>query len=281
MFKRVSEVYIPVALFLGWCNTGQVLAQDISHSDGSSTAEAEKNQWHGLFGAGLAMLPEYDGADDYEFVPFIIVDATRGPFYIEFRGLEALANIVPDTRFNAGPLVNIEPGRDEDMENEAVARMRPLDDAIEVGGFVRYNVPNVLKGGDAVGIQLQAAQDVTDGHDGMISEFEVEYSLPASQRWYLEIDANVSYGDESYMQALFGVDAVDASRSGLSPYEAGAGLVGAGVGITVNYALGRRWGILGVASYTQLLGDAADSPLVDDEGSASQYFGGLAVSYGF
>ena len=34
-------------------------------------------------------------------------------------------------------------------------------------------------------------------------------------------------------------------------------------------------------AYKRLLDDAADSPVVDDEGSADQLFGGLLVTHGF
>ncbi|MEN1729710.1 MAG: MipA/OmpV family protein, partial [Pseudomonadota bacterium] len=48
-----------------------------------------------------------------------------------------------------------------------------------------------------------------------------------------------------------------------------------------NYALNDRWGLFGVVSYQRLLSDAADSPIVDDEGSANQFLAGIGIGYNF
>ena len=37
----------------------------------------------------------------------------------------------------------------------------------------------------------------------------------------------------------------------------------------------------GIASYTRLVGDAEDSPVVDDVGNANQFFSGLIIVYNF
>ncbi len=38
---------------------------------------------------------------------------------------------------------------------------------------------------------------------------------------------------------------------------------------------------MGLLSYKHLLGDAEDSPVVDDEGDANQFSGGILVFYKF
>ncbi len=40
------------------------------------------------------------------------------------------------------------------------------------------------------------------------------------------------------------------------------------------------WNVTAIGGYTRLLNDDADSPIVDDVGSADQFFVGIAVSYG-
>jgi outer membrane protein len=42
-----------------------------------------------------------------------------------------------------------------------------------------------------------------------------------------------------------------------------------------------RWSVTALASYTRLLDDAADSPIVDDAGDANQFFGGALINYRF
>ena len=38
---------------------------------------------------------------------------------------------------------------------------------------------------------------------------------------------------------------------------------------------------MGILRYTRLVGDAEDSPVVDDEGDENQFFGGVLVKYSF
>ena len=47
------------------------------------------------------------------------------------------------------------------------------------------------------------------------------------------------------------------------------------------YSLSREWNLVFAVTYTRLLGDAADSPVVDDEGSENQFMGGILVTYTF
>lgn len=43
----------------------------------------------------------------------------------------------------------------------------------------------------------------------------------------------------------------------------------------------QNWGFMGLATYKRLVGDAADSPVVEDEGSENQFSGGVLVFYKF
>ena len=50
---------------------------------------------------------------------------------------------------------------------------------------------------------------------------------------------------------------------------------------TASYKPWEQWGFMGLLSYKHLLGDAEDSPVVDDEGDANQFSGGILVFYKF
>ena len=73
----------------------------------------------------------------------------------------------------------------------------------------------------------------------------------------------------------------DASRSGLDTYDAHSGFKNVGVSASLTYALTPHWSLTGLASYERLLGDAADSPVVDDRGSENQVVGAALVNYRF
>lgn len=83
------------------------------------------------------------------------------------------------------------------------------------------------------------------------------------------------------MQTYFGVSAGDARRSGLDRYNADAGIKDIGINLGANWIITQNWSVMGIASYTQLLGDASnDSPVVD-EGSEGQFFGAAMAVYRF
>ena len=42
-----------------------------------------------------------------------------------------------------------------------------------------------------------------------------------------------------------------------------------------------KTGLMGILGYLRLTGDAKNSPIVDIEGDASQYFGGIMATYQF
>ena len=83
------------------------------------------------------------------------------------------------------------------------------------------------------------------------------------------------------MQTYFGVSTGDARRSGLKRYDADAGIKDIGINLAANWIITQNWSVMGIVSYTQLLGDASnDSPIVD-EGSEGQLFGAAMVVYRF
>jgi outer membrane protein len=83
------------------------------------------------------------------------------------------------------------------------------------------------------------------------------------------------------MQTYFGVDRRDAARSGLDRYNADSGIKDVGIDLGVNWIITQSWSAKGIASFTQLVGDADDDSPVVDEGSEGQFFGAALVVYKF
>ncbi len=51
--------------------------------------------------------------------------------------------------------------------------------------------------------------------------------------------------------------------------------------MNASYQWTEHWGVTGMIGVTRLVGDAADSPIVDDAGSATQGVAALGISYRF
>jgi outer membrane scaffolding protein for murein synthesis (MipA/OmpV family) len=97
----------------------------------------------------------------------------------------------------------------------------------------------------------------------------------------MSVDAKMTYADKDYSKAYFGVTAAGAAASGLPVYTASAGLTKAEIGLSARYLFSPNWGLNGRVAYGRLLGDAAKSPIVKQEGSANQFNATLGVLYRF
>ncbi|NIA71757.1 MipA/OmpV family protein [Pelagibius litoralis] len=234
----------------------------------------------GFIALGPAVSPEYEGSSDYEPVPLIISRVDALGLSLEIEGLDARLNVLPDSRFQFGPAVTYRPGRD-DVSNDVVDRLSSIDDAFEFGGFLRYQFTELFDPRDEFELSAQVLADVTGTHEGLTATLGGGYAIFFGQRWRLGLDTGITFASDDYMQTYFGIDARDSARSGLQRYDSDGGLKDVGVEATLSYNFTERWGVLGRVEYTRLLGDAADSPIVDDEGSPDQLFGGLAISYRF
>ena len=245
------------------------LAQDID----ISTAESIKIK-ESVVGLGLAFIPDYEGSEDYTAMPVINARLNlNNNMYIGFLGNTLRANLVPSQEWNAGPLLRYRPERN-DVENDQVDAMEKVDAAIEVGGFLSYNLPDWT-------FSLSAAQDIAGGHDGLVLDLGAGYRYKLQADTTLTLNGQMTFASSDYMEAYFSVDQGDHIRSGLSTYTADAGLKDIGFGCAVQHVFARHWSVVGVLKYTRLLGDAADSPVVDDAGSANQLLTGAFVNYSF
>ncbi len=248
----------------------KALAQDVVEVTSSGTAGSRDN----IVGLGVGFAPDYEGSEDMQAVPLLQFryNFAHGR-YLGFLGNTLRVNLVPSQSWNFGPLLRYRGERD-DVENDRVDRMEKVDAAVELGAFLNYNIESWT-------FSISAAGDVSDAHDGYAIDFGVNYRSKIQDRSMLIVFAKSTYASEDYMDTYFGVGATDSARSGLPVYDADAEFKDVGIGALMQYNFNDRWGLLGVVQFTKLLGDASDSPLVDDEGDDNQLLGGVIVNYRF
>ena len=76
-------------------------------------------------------------------------------------------------------------------------------------------------------------------------------------------------------------DDYDAAASSFQRFDADAGFKSVAIGMDAVWMFSENWMLTGTLAYTRLIGDAADSPLVKDKGSANQTEFLLGVGYTF
>lgn len=259
-----------------------VRAEEAKASPQSAKAAMEEEPgWSGYLAAGAVAVPDYEGSKDYQAAPLIAARLGYDSYYLELQGLELRANVSPLSRWEFGPLVGLRSGRD-DVENDRVDALHDIDDTVEMGAFVKVSLYQLVHPTDELAFGLDVKTGVDDDGEGTTVSFGPTYSFSPLERLRLGLGLSATFADGDYFDTYFGIDGGDALRSGLSRYEAyGSGLKDIGISLKVNYQMTDHWGVMGFAGYTQLVGDAADSPIVDDEGSAGQGVIGAGISFRF
>lgn len=264
--------------FLAGVGKFLLLAVALALSGNPQAAEADLD-WS--IAAGLGARPDYEGSDDYEPVPIGGVRATwNESVFVDFSGTHGSGgaprlrvNVVADDFLQFGPLLQYRRPRG-DVENGRVDALPNVDRALELGGFFGFEE----QGWEG---QIAFAQDVADGHDGFIVEISTGYTAEIGESLRLGFLVASTYGSDGYMGRYFTVDTADAPAAGLDAYDADDGIKDVGGTLSLNWRIpgSEHWGIGGVFSYFRMVGDAEDSPVVDDAGNPDQLFGGVMVTF--
>ncbi|WP_439543624.1 MipA/OmpV family protein [Hyphomicrobium sp.] len=227
-------------------------------------------------GGFVFVAPKYEGAKEYEVrgAPFIApTGLDNGTSRVQFRGPDDLRfRVLEFSGFEAGPLVGWRFDRDD---NDA-ARLRGLGDVdggVVAGGYVAY------RGGPVTPFVSYHHQVSGDDTGGLI-RFGAEARAPLASGIFVLATLGASYADDEYMDAYFSVTPGQsaASVAGLAVYDAEAGIKDVYFGLTTDVPLSDVWTLKLSGRYSRLVGDASDSPIVEDE---NQFFGGLGLSYRF
>ena len=129
-------------------------------------------------------------------------------------------------------------------------------------------------------LEVDAQYDVANGNGGVVTP-RLRWATPVGDRTAFGGSVSATWASEDYMGNRFGIGGGDADRSGLDRHDADAGFKNATVTGSLTYRLAERWSATGLAAFSRLLGDAEDSPVVDDRGNANQLLGGVLVNFTF
>ena len=226
------------------------------------------------------VVPDYMGSDDYTVgvAPAGLMKFGSSERYARLLVTELSFNILDSPTWSFGPVLNYRLARD-DVDDDAVDRMRDIDGTVEAGVIGGWT----WRGDDDPRHRFTASaeflHDVGDTHEGFLISAGARYWKPVTLPLTLSIGATVTYGSSDYMQTYFGVDSNNAARSGLSQFTADSGLRDVRIPIMVIYSFNPNWHLTGGVVYSKLLGDASDSPVVDDRGSSDQLYAGVGVAY--
>ncbi|MBI1493540.1 MipA/OmpV family protein [Halocynthiibacter styelae] len=250
-----------------------------------TSANAEDNSgWDITIGAGGFVSPEYLGSDETETqaVPMLAIE-WNDTFFFGPGGLEYKFLNRGDLSFSAS--LGYDGGRKE-SDSTYLTGLGDIDNGAVLGFGLEYEVGPI-----APYLELNKYQS---GTEGVTVQVGVQGMLPLAVLTgnarpgdmeendrpgvALLADLSATWANDDYNQGYFGVSAAQASASGLSQYSAGAGVNTVDLELGVIVPLGDHWSLNGLASYTKIIGDAADSPIVKDD---DQFSVGAFVAYTF
>jgi len=242
------------------------ISEEINEAPGYEDEKPADRKWAISIGIAAGISPDYEGSNDYGFGfgPNISASWRDTIFY---KGKSLGANLIRKEKFKAGLILAKASGRDED-DNDKLEGLGDVDSGIDVGGFVSYKIKPWR-------FKAEARQEVGSGHEGALIELSAGTDLPFTKP-LVYIELATTWASDDYMESFFGIDAQQSANSGLERYNANAGIKDANISISVGYPITNRWKIGAMVEYKRLLGDAADSPIVDDK---NQFVAGLGLSY--
>jgi outer membrane scaffolding protein for murein synthesis (MipA/OmpV family) len=226
-------------------------------------------EWRGVVGAGTTIRPAYEGARRFIAQPDILFDLRyRDQFFLsDGEGLGV--NLLHGRNYRAGVALSYDLGRSDDVDGH-LRGLRNVAPAPEAKIFGEYALLPVVMTG--------AVRKGFGGHDGVIADFGAYMPIPIGKQITVFLGPSVTIVDSKYMKTYFGVTPDEAAHGPLPTYSPGGGLKSAGFGITAVDLITATWFVEADMGFTQLLGDAANSPVSLNDTQISL---GIHVGYRF
>lgn len=244
-----------------------------------------------FIGLGVFAVPDYYGSQDSEGAAAPLGRYTfAGKRYVQLLGPELSLNLVDRQEWRAGLLVRSRARRDDDVDDEIVKQMRPVASATEVGLFAAYHMPleynrplhKLVFSGDVV-------TNTNNVYDGASGNLRVNYFYPfrqtmAGRPMIGNVGVGMFFASGSFNRKYFGVTDSDVAlfpTLGGQEYRPDSGVTSVKIPFGLTVQMDKRWLLTFAGRYERLLGDAKDSPIVEERGDANQWAIGVAVSHLF
>ena len=244
---------------------------------------------------GGAFIPDYEGSNDYKGTPFAAIRGRVGGMSFSTRGTYLYLDLIrrPESGvdFDAGPIVGFRRERTGKVKDDFVDALPERDTAIEIGGFVGVTFHGLTNPYDQLSLRLDVVSDVGGAHKSTIFSPTIDFGTPLSKRTYVGASLSADFVSNRYADYYYSYAFVRPT-GGIgtlaippSSYDADGGMKNWKLTALINQSitgdLTHGLSIFGAGSFSRLVGEIADSPLVKDRGSASQWQAAIGLAYTF
>jgi outer membrane scaffolding protein for murein synthesis (MipA/OmpV family) len=243
-------------------------------------------------GAGGAMIPDYEGSDDYRLIPAVAVRGQVSGVSFSTKGTYLYVDVIPRgssrLEFDAGPIIGVRANRTRHHLKDDIVDLLPRrKTAFEVGGFAGITYHRLTNPYDSLSLHLDVVRDVGKAHQSTTISPELAFSTPLSHTTYVIASLGAEWVGNKYADYYFTITPADSLATGgvLPAFNAGGGMKDWKLGLLLNQSLTgdltHGLSLFGTARYARLLGDFKRSPIVSRRGSASQWVVAAGLAYTF
>lgn len=250
--SKYSNFSAIAALFLA---LSAVSAHAQPESGRTNTAPGD---WTVSAGAAVASTPSYSGSSKTKTMAIPTFDIRyRDWFFINpFSGVGVSTELLEGLKGSASLGASF-----DKREAKDDARLNGLGD---VGIAPAVHLALDYKLGNAFAKTKLVSRLGSGNEKGTLLEAEVGYNVLASRAGVLGLGLQVKAVDGTYASNFFGVSASQSAASGLSAFNAKAGIASVGAFVQAIVPVNDRWTFFGRAAYNQLRNDAANGPITVD-----------------
>ena len=220
-------------------------------------------------GVGLMAQPRYPGSDETIFVPYPLIAVSKFfvPGYGSIDGDKDTRGLTVYPSFNFI-------GKRESSDSNELEGLDDVDWSLEAGLGVSYRY-------DWIRGFVEVRQGF-NGYSGQVAQFGIDLIGNPTEDLEVRVGPRAGWGSQNYMQTYFGISAQEAADSPLydKSYKADAGFNTVGLAGSASYKLTDSWKLHALAGWDRMIGDAGNSPIVE-EGSEDQFYGGAGLTYRF
>jgi len=223
----------------------------------------------------LRVGPSYPGSDEFSVIGYPSFSIRRAGTVERFSAPDdgLSFSFLEESAFRFGVVGRFQGGRYL-QDDRRLFGLEKIDWAVEPGVFVEYWPLEFLRARAEI-------RRGFNGHEGFVADL----GLDAVQRFgafTLSVGPRLSLGDSEFARTYFGVTPAEAALNGqVAAYRPSGGITSVGATGAVSYDWSPQWSTTAFVTYKHLVGDAADSPIVQRFGSEHQVGLGLTVSYSF
>lgn len=239
-------------------------------------------------GVGGAILPDYEGSDDYHIVPAAAVRGRYHGISFDTSGTYLYVNLVPMTgkvTLEAGPVAGARLETRKHIDDAAVKLLPRLHDAIEIGAYAGIGFHGLTNPYDTLSLRVDAAHDIANAHQSTVVGTTLSFSTPLSRRTYVSASAGAEFVSNKFADYYYSVTPEESLATGgvIPAFDADGGMKNWKSSLLIDQSItGDLLGglsVFGLGQYSRLVGDFSRSPLVSERGSPNQWLGAVGLAY--